>query len=151
MPSSAHKEQVITAPAASARPARIAARLGMSMDVADDLVVCGVLLAGLSLVACRLQPDFQRVTLFTGLVGGGLCVLWGVLGMRGTRCRVGAMVTLAAVACVFVRQGVASWGALDDGESKGRMVAVLVTVLVVFCVGMVANLVRDGKKADSHE
>ena len=117
----------------------------MSLEVAFDLVLCGVLLAGLSFLARHLQPDLPRATLFAGLVGGGLCVLWGVMGRRGTRCRGAAMVTLAAVACVFVRQAVQSWEASAAVESKGRMVAALMMLLVVFCVGMLANLAQEGK------
>jgi peptidoglycan/LPS O-acetylase OafA/YrhL len=117
----------------------------MSMEVAFDLVLCGALLVGSSFLAQRLQPDLQRVTLFTGLAGGGLCVLWGVLGRRGTRCHGCAMVTLAAAACVCVRQAVQSWNASPAIESKGRIVAALMMVLVVFCVGMLANLAQEGK------
>jgi peptidoglycan/LPS O-acetylase OafA/YrhL len=145
MRASAPKEQVINTPDANAPPARAAVRLRMSLEVALDLALCGGLAAGLSFLAQYQQPDFSRATLFTGLVGGGLCVLWAVLGRRGTRCRGGAMVTLAAIACMFVRQAVHSWEASAEGESKGRMVAALMTMLVVFCVGMLANLVREGK------
>lgn len=115
----------------------------MSVEVAFDLVLCGALLGGLGFLAQHLQPDFQRATLFTGLAGGGLCVLWGVLGRRGTRCRGAAMVTLAAVACVLVRQAVRSWEASAAVESKGRMVAALMVVLVGFCVHMLASLVQE--------
>lgn len=110
-----------------------------------DLVLCGVSLAGLSLLAQHLQPNFPRVTLLTGLVGGGLCILWGVLGGRTARVRAGAMATLAAVACVLVRQAVQSWAASTEDASNGRMVAVLMTVLVAFSVGMLTNLAREGK------
>ena len=134
----------LVAKAPAARPAE---RVRLSLEMAVDLVLCGALLAGLSLLAQHLQPDLQRATLITGLAGGGLCVLWGVLGRRGTRCRAVAMVTLAAVLCVFVRQAVQSWEASAAGESKARMVTALMTVLVVFCVGMVANLAREGKVA----
>ena len=61
------------------------------------------------------------------------------------RCRRGAMVTLAAVAGVFLWQAVQSWEASAAGESKIRMLAMLMALLVVFCVGMVANLAREGK------
>ena len=147
MPSSAHKEQVITVPDASARPARAVERVRLSVEVALDLVLCGVLLVGFSFLARRLHPDLPGLTFFTGLVGGGLCVLWGVLGRRGTPYRVGAMGTLVVVACVFVHQAVQSWEASTEGGSKGRMVAALMAVLVVFCVGMLANLVREAKGA----
>ena len=126
-------------------PAPPTERARLSLELVIDLVLCGVLLAGLSLLAQHLQPDFPRVSLLTGLVGGGLCVLWGVLGGRTARVRVGAMVTLAAVACVLVRQAVQSWEVSTRGTSNGRMVAALMTVLVVFSVGMLTNLAREGK------
>ncbi len=123
----------------------------MSLEVAADLVVCGVLLAGLSLVAQHVQPDFQRATLFTGLAGGGLCVVWGVLGRRMRAGRWGAMITLVVLACVFGHQAVLSWRSSAEGGSKSRMVMVLMAVLVVFCAGMLANLVRERKQNRSPE
>jgi peptidoglycan/LPS O-acetylase OafA/YrhL len=123
----------------------------MSLEVAADLVVCGVLLAGLSVLARHVQPDFQRATLLTGLVGGGLCVVWGVLGRRGVRCRARAMVTLVAMACLFVRQALLSWNSSVESRSESRMVMALMAMLVVFCAGMLANLVREGKQDRSHE
>jgi peptidoglycan/LPS O-acetylase OafA/YrhL len=117
----------------------------MGLEGAIDLVLCGVLLAGLSFLAQHFQPDLPRLTFFTGVAGGGLCFLWGFLGRRRPGCRVGAMVTLATVACVFVRQAVQSWETSAGGEAKGRPVAVLVTLLVVFCIGVLANLTQEGK------
>jgi len=140
MPPSAPKERVLSEPETHTPSAQPTERAHLSLELVIDLVLCGVSLAGLSLLAQHLQPDFPRVTLFTGLVGGGLCVLWGVLGGRTARVRVGAMVTLAAVVCVLVHQAVQSWEASAGGASNARMVAALMTVLVVFCVGMLANL-----------
>jgi hypothetical protein len=132
-------------PATNAPPARPAARVGMSLELVIDLVLCGVLLAGLSFGAQYLQPDFPRLTFFTGLVGGGLCVLWGVWGRCSPGVRVSAMATLAVVACVLGCQAVRSWATLAGGESKGRMVAVIVTFMVVFSIGMLANLWQAGR------
>jgi peptidoglycan/LPS O-acetylase OafA/YrhL len=136
---------VISDPETHTPSAPPAERARLSLELVIDLVLCGVSLAGLSLLAQHLQPDFPRVTLFTGLVGGGLCVLCGVLGRRTARVRVSAMVTLAAAACVLVRQAVQSWAASTEDASNGRMVAVLMTVLVAFSVGMLTNLAREGK------
>ena len=107
-----------------------------------DLALCGALTAGLTLLAKHFQPDLPHLTLFTGLVGGALCVLWAVLSRRAMRCRLSSMVTLTAMACVFVRQAVQSWGTSAEGGWNGRQVASLMMVQVVFCVGMLANLVR---------
>ncbi len=146
MPSSVHKEKVTGNPVGDTSSVQSAERVRLSWDVAADLVLYGVLLIGLSITARHLQQAFPRLTFFTGLVGGGLCVLWGVLGRRGTRCRVAAMMTLAAVACVLARQTLQSWATSTEGGSKVRMVATTMTVLVVLCVGMLANLVREGER-----
>ena len=139
------REQDIRDAKPGAPPAQPVERRYLSFDLVLDLVLCGVLLASLSLLAQHLQPDFPRGTLFAGLASGGLCALCGVLGARRPGGRVGAMVTLAAVTCVLVIQAVHSWTAFVEGESKGRMAAFLMTVLLVFCVGMLVNLARAGK------
>ena len=110
-----------------------------------ELGVCGVLIAGLTLLARHLQPDLPRLTFFTGLAGGILCVLWAGLGRRTTHCRLGSMVTLGAVACVLLIQGVQSWKTSAAGGLIGRTVALLRTVLVAFCLDIMANLARERK------
>jgi hypothetical protein len=121
----------------------------MSFILAFDLVLCGVLLAGISLLAQHLEPDLPRRTFLTGLAGGGFCVFWGALGRRTTRCRAGAMVTLVLVAYVFACQAVQSWGISFEGESRGRLAAALMTVLVVICVGTWIKLAHAGKGTSS--
>jgi peptidoglycan/LPS O-acetylase OafA/YrhL len=118
----------------------------MSLETALDLVLCGVLLAGFSVVAQFLQPDFQRATWLTGVVGGGLCALWGVLGRLGTRCRGAAMLTLGLVACVFGVHVLLSAQAAMEGKAQERTFLLIMILLMVFCVGMLANLVREGKR-----
>ena len=104
---SAPKESGTRHPVFNAPSVQGTKRTPLSLEAAVDFV----LLAGLTLTAQHLQPDFHRLTLFTGLVGGGLCVLWGVLGRRGTTCRGGMILFLTAAACVFARQVVQSWSA----------------------------------------
>jgi hypothetical protein len=151
MLASVRKAQRSSEAAASAPPARPAEPVRLSWEVALDLAVCGGLLAGLSALAQHLQPQFDRTTLFTGSVGGGLCVVWSILGRWGRPFRVGAMVTLAVVGCMFARQTVNSWAAAAADESEGRKVMALMAVVVAFCVGMLANLVRERKKDRSHD
>ena len=112
----------------------------MSPVLLIELAVCGALNASLTLVAQYVQPELPRLTFFTGLAGGILCVLWAVLGRRIRCCRLGSMLTLVAVACVFVIQAVQSWKTSADDDRK---VAVLMTVLVAFCLSMLANLTRE--------
>lgn len=125
--------------------------MSLSLELTLDLVLCGFFLAVLSSLAYYVQPDLTRSTLITGLVFGGLCVLWGILGWCGLPSRVGAMSTLAAAVCVCARQAVQSMASAVRGESKDRMVIAMMTVLVVLCIGVLAKLALKGKDLQSHE
>ena len=89
MPTSKSTDQVASDPAANSTFRQAAEQAPLNLDMALELVLCGVLLAGLSLLAQHLHPELSRPTLFSGLGGGGLCVLWGVLARRTTRYRAG--------------------------------------------------------------
>jgi len=126
---------------ASAKP------VPLSFDRALELVLCGLFLAGLSCVAHRLQTDSPRLPFLIGAGGGGLCVLWAIAGRCGMPYRLGAMATLVVMACVLACQAVLSWLASAEAEANGRMVTGLMMVLVVFCVGTLANLAKDRQRA----
>jgi len=111
----------------------------MNPDARIELVLCGVLLIGLSLVARHLGPTVGTVALLTAVAGGGLCVVWGA-----ARCRVGAFVTLPAAACVLAWEAVKLWGIPADAEADHRGAAMLMTLLVAFCVGTLANVAQSG-------
>jgi len=138
-------EPVVAAKAAS--PPRAAGRLRMSLNVALDLSLCGALTAGLPFLARHLQSDLPRRTVVLGVVGGGLCVLWSVLGRLGLSCRGAAMITLAGLVPVFVVQVVQSLQAAAALESEGRVAAVLMVVLFVSCASTLASVAQEGRNA----
>jgi hypothetical protein len=57
----------------------------MNKSVGVQLLVFGLILAGFSYLAHTLSPNFTRPTLVVGLAGGVLCLLWGVLALKGRR------------------------------------------------------------------
>lgn len=134
---------VAAAPAASTR---VPDRPRLSLEVAIDLGLCGVLLAGLSLLARQGQPDLSLLTVLTVLVCGGLCVLWAILGRRGWPCRLSAMGTLAVVAGVLLVQAVKFWLNAAEAGSAGRMAAAVTTVWVVFYGVPLANWVQERRR-----
>jgi hypothetical protein len=142
MASSNRKEQAKREINSGAPPAEPGKRRCMSLQAAIDLPLCGLLLAGLSLLAQYLQPALPILTLYTGLVGGGLCILSGLLGRRVPQCRWGAMTVLMLMACILMHQAVKLWLVAITGESKSRIVAVVITIMLTFCVGMWANLLQ---------
>jgi hypothetical protein len=116
--------------------------LRLSLELALDMVVCGIALAGSCLVARHLEPDLPRLPLLAGVAGGILCILWGVAGRLGYPHRLGAIVTLALAGCVLGYQVVRAWPLASEGNTTGRMAAVLLVAPIAFCVGMLINLVR---------
>lgn len=50
----------------------------MNKSIGLQLIAYSLLLAGLGTFAHRLAPALGQTMLFTGLAGGGLCLVWGV-------------------------------------------------------------------------
>ena len=111
----------------------------MNSDARIELVFCGVFLMGLSLLARHLEVTFGMVPLLTAVAAGVLCVVWGA-----ARCRVGAIVTLPAAACVLAWEAVKLWRTPADAEADHRMAAMVMTVLVAVCGGTLANVLQRG-------
>lgn len=119
----------------------------MRTELAIQLVLCGVLLAGLTILAQHFQPDLPRLTFHAGLAGGGLCVLYGTLSRWGKVGRGGAMVTLTLLVCVLARQALLSWGrGAGQDDSKTRIVMILTTVSMAFCLLTLAKLLQAEDK-----
>jgi len=118
----------------------------MNVVLSLDLILYGLILAGLSVLAHCLAPDLVHTTLITGVAGGVLTSLWGVLGLRGFRRRVLPTVTLGVLAVVLLAQTVNAWSAMKTGVPAAKPVAVILTVLAVFAIGQLVNLVQAGRR-----
>ena len=124
----------------------------MNKSIGIELIAYGVLLAGLSYLVHHLAPTIARTTLITGLVGGALCLVWGVRAVMGGRGKALPILTLVPISYVLLSQAVMTWGGETREVPGGRMVALVITVLVVFSVGMLmmvayAGVVFDGVPA----
>jgi len=118
----------------------------MRRELAVDLVICGVGFAAVSVLIRYLRPDFPVVALAAGLAGGGLCLLWGVLGWWGMDCRRSALVTLVFMAVLLIIQAAGSWQRAAVVDSTGRRVAALMFVLLTLDLGMLWTLARSDKQ-----
>ena len=124
-------------------PSGTADPCGLRLETALDLLLCGVLIAGLPLLSRHCELEVRRATAVLGLAGGGLCFLWTVLGRLGWPVLWGAILTLAAAASVFLWQTVESWQAAVALGAKGRMAGAVMAALSIFCVGTLVNLARE--------
>jgi len=136
---------------------RATGSVSLGFEEALDLVLCGVLVAGLMFLAQRFQLDLPSLTFYAGLAGAALCVGWGTLGSRTRLGRPGAIATLIVVVGVLARQAYLSWEASGEREAKVRIVAMLMTTLAVLCAGTCVNLMkterileRDPPAADAY-
>ena len=114
----------------------------MNRTLGFEFVVYGVLLSGLGFLTYRAAPELARVTLITGIVGGVLSLLWGVLTLRGSKRRWWAVLTLAAVSAILLTQLVMIWGGPGVEQSKTRLAAVGMLVMLVFSFSLLMNLLH---------
>jgi peptidoglycan/LPS O-acetylase OafA/YrhL len=126
----------------------------MNRSLAFEFLLYGLLLAGVSWFIQRAAPDFGRTTLIAGLAGGTISVLWGVLVLCGYRRRWWIILTLAAVGFTLLSQAVMAWmqPTGGDGAPPTRLIAVWITVLLVFTFAMLMNLLHgQGREAEIPE
>jgi len=120
----------------------------MNRNLGTELIVYGILLAGLAYLAHHLAPTIARPTLITGLVGGALCLVWGILAVRGNRHKAWAILTLVPISYVLLSQAVLTWGGRIGGVSPNRLAPVLMFVMLVFSVGMLLKIAYAGATFD---
>jgi hypothetical protein len=116
----------------------------MNKNIGFELIAYGVLLAGLSYLTHHLAPTIARPTLITGLVGGALCLAWGVRAVIGKRGKALPILTLVPISYVLISQAVVSWGGGTEEVPGQRMAALVITVLCVFSVGMLMMIAYTG-------
>jgi hypothetical protein len=120
----------------------------MNKTIGLLLVVYSLLVAGLSYLVYHLAPGVARPTLITGLVGGALCLVWGVRGLAGSGGKALPLLTLIPVSFVLLPQTFMSWSGGSAGFQGGRTVPVVTTLLLVLSMGMLLRIAWSGMVFD---
>jgi hypothetical protein len=126
----------------------------MNKALGIQLLVYGLLLAGLSYFVHHLAPTVALPTLITGLVGGVLCLVWGVRAVMGHRGKALPLVTLVPVVFMMLSQSVLNWGGGNHEATGRRTAALVITLLFVLSMAMLmriayAGVVFDGQSVGS--
>lgn len=113
----------------------------MSKKMAGIILAYGVVVGALGLAVRSVAPEAAKITFITGIAGGGLCVLWGMLGLAGHKRRTWTILTILAVLILLLPQMIQGWvaGRNQPGTNLG---AVLVTVLLLLTIGMLLYLLH---------
>jgi len=115
----------------------------MNKTIGLQLVIYSLLLAGLSLLSQSLAPALSPTMLFVGLAGGALCLVWGIAALLGGRRKAWALLTLAGVNAVLLRQVVSAWSG-TGAAAPGKSVAALATLLLLLSLAMLMRIAWAG-------
>lgn len=117
----------------------------MNQSIGLQLIFYSLALLVLSWFAHHLAPSIARVTLIAGMVGGVVCMVWGVRALLGSGGRALPILTLIPMVFVMLSQTVLAWGGEAAGQRAGAMV---VTALFVLSLGMLMRIAYAGVVPD---
>lgn len=120
----------------------------MSKRMASVIAIYGIVLAALSLFIQQTAPAFTHVVFVTGLAGGGLCVLWGIVAFAGHKRRVWAVLTMIAVAVVMLSQVVHAWSVSTDATSMSLLGRLVLTLMFLMTIGMLMYVLHGERPQD---
>jgi len=116
----------------------------MNKNLGSELIIYSILLAGLSYLTHHLAPTIARPTLVTGLVGGGLCLVWGILAVLGKRSKALPILTLIPISFVMLSQAVLTWGGGTQRVPGWQKATLTIVVLLAFSMGMLLKIAYAG-------
>lgn len=116
----------------------------MNKTIGFQLVVYSLLLAGLSYLTHHLAPALARPTLIAGLVGGVLCLVWGLRALAGGRGKALPILTLIPISFVMLSQTVITWGGGSQEVPGRQTAAALITLLLVLSIGTLMRIAYAG-------
>jgi hypothetical protein len=120
----------------------------MNKTIGLQLVIYSLLLAGLSYLVYQMALGVVRPTLITGLIGGALCLVWGVRALAGSGGKALPLLTLIPVCFVLLPQAFTSWSGGSGGLQVGRTVAMVITFLLLLSLGMLVRIAWSGMVFD---
>jgi hypothetical protein len=120
----------------------------MNKTIGLLLVVYSLLLAGLSYLVHHLAPEVARPTLITGLVGGALCLVWGLRALAGGGGKALPILTLIPVNYALLTQTFMGWSGGSGELQAGRTVAAVITLLLALSLGMLVRIAWSGMVFD---
>ena len=116
----------------------------MNRTIGIQLVVYGLLLGGLSFLVHHLAPALARPTLIAGLIGGALCLVWGIGAVAGRRGKALPILTLIPVNFTLLPQTVTAWSGGSEGIQGGRIAAAVLSLLLVLSLAMLVRIAWAG-------
>jgi hypothetical protein len=118
----------------------------MNRSLGIQLVVYSLLLVGLGFSVQHLAPALARPTLLACLIGGALCLLWGLRAVAGSPGKALPILTLIPVCFVLLSQAVLNWSGSEEITGR-RAAAAVMTFLLLMSLGMLMRIAYTGLAA----
>ena len=119
--------------------------------MASVLIAYGMGLVVLGLVVQQIAPGLEQITLIASLVGGGLCLLWGVAALVGLKGRAWATLSAIATAFVLLSQVIHVWSVAADHAAGSLAVRLLITLMLMLTVGIVMYLLHGERPPEFYQ
>lgn len=123
----------------------------MSKKMAGIIVAYGVALAVFGFLVQQSAPAFGKITFITGIAGGGLCVLWGIVAFAGNKRRTWAVLTMIAVTVVLLTQVVQAWLASTDTASTNLTGRLVLTLIFLLTMGMLLYVLHGERPPEFYD
>lgn len=120
----------------------------MNKNLGVELVIYSVLLAGLSCLVRYLSPAIAMPVLIAGIIGGALCLVWGLRAVRGNRSKVLPILTLVPINFVMLSQAILGWAGGSQEVPGRRPAAVVITILFALSIGILMLIAYAGVTFD---
>jgi hypothetical protein len=120
----------------------------MNKSLGSELMIYAVLLAGLGGLVHYLAPAIARPTLVTGLIGGALCLVWGLRAIWRRRGKALVILTLIPVSYVLLSQTVLTWSGRGEADLESRIVPILISIMFMISVAMLIMIAYAGAAVD---
>lgn len=115
----------------------------MNKELSVDLLLYAAILAALSFAAHRFSPHYVTSIIPVGIGGAVLSAILGALGLLGRPVRRGAIVVMTALSLALLAQAAVVWTAIYKSDAGVKPASHIPTMLWLFSVGLVVNLIRN--------
>jgi hypothetical protein len=102
-------------------------------------------LAILSFAIHQVAPALAKVVFVTGIAGGGLCVVWGIVALAGHKRRAWAILTLIAITIVVLGQVVPAWLNIGGETTESLAGSLLLTFMLLLTMTVLIYLVHGDR------
>ncbi len=108
----------------------------MNRTMSIALMIYAVVLVPASAIPLWVEPEVATQTI---MLGGGvsvLCMIWGLLGLNGSRSRIGPGLTLGAIGFVLLAESITRWMPSSGNRPMNLLFTIVVTLMLFVTLGL---------------